>query len=139
MSTHFLYTYGTLQVPAIFRHIVGRTVEGHPTSLDGYARYRVRACVYPAIVEELGGRVPGLVYGGLSTSELERLDNYEGELYERRLLPVLHGSLHVEAYVYVLRADQRHLLSTEAWDLDSFTREHLSRYLQQVSATSRAP
>lgn len=139
MRTHALYVYGTLQVPAIFQQIVGRALRAVPATLEGYARYRVQARVYPAIVEQAGGRVEGLVYGGLSSAELERLDLYEGDLYERRVVDLSKGGVFIQAHVYVLRVDQHHLLSSDAWDLDTFTRDHLKDYLSQISVTSRAP
>ena len=139
MKGHALYVYGTLQVPAIIQQIVGRALRGQPAALEGYARYRVQARVYPAIVEHVGGRVEGLVYGGLSSTELEQLDLYEGELYERRVVDVWKGGVVIQAHAYVLRASQHHLLSRDAWDLDAFARDHLKDYLSQISVTSRAP
>jgi gamma-glutamylcyclotransferase (GGCT)/AIG2-like uncharacterized protein YtfP len=139
MTGHALYVYGTLQVPAIFAQIVGRRLEAGPAILEGYARYRVQERVYPAITENERGRVEGLVYSGLSSTELERLDIYEGELYERRLVTLSRAGLDLRAFAYVLRADQRHLLSSEAWDLGTFTRDHLNDYLDQIRVTSRAP
>ena len=134
MNAHALYVYGTLQVPAIFEQIVGRRLKAEPATLEGYARYRVQARVYPAIVEQIGGRVDGLVYAGLSSTELARLD-----LYERRVVDLSRQGVEIQAHVYVLRAGQHHLLSPDAWDLDTFTRDHLNDYLSQIRVTSRAP
>lgn len=139
MKAHALFVYGTLQVPAIFQQIVGRALVAEPATLLGFARYRVQARVYPAIVEQASGRVEGLVYAGLSGAELEQLDLYEGDLYERRGIELSKQSVDLQAHVYVLRAGQHHLLSSEAWDLDTFTRDHLDDYLNQIRATSRAP
>lgn len=139
MKAKALYVYGTLQVPAIFRQIVGRALTGEPATLEGYARYRVQSRVYPAIVEQAGGRVEGLVYAGLSSTELAHLDLYEGDLYERRVVELTRQGVGTLAHVYVLRAGQHHLLSSEAWDLEAFTRDHLNDYLNQIRVTSRAP
>lgn len=139
MTSHHLYAYGTLQVGAIFAQIVGRAIEGQPATLTGYACYRISDCVYPAIVEAPGSEVRGVVYLGLTAEELERLDVYEGHLYERREVRVRQedGSLLVETYV--LRPEHRHRLSSEAWDRERFERLHLTSYLAAVSQTSRAP
>lgn len=139
MTGHALYVYGTLQVPAIFAQIVGRHLKAEPAILAGYARYRVQERAYPAIVEQPGAHVEGLVYGGLSSTELERLDLYEGELYERRLVTLPRAGVDMHAHAYVLRSALRHLLSSDAWDLGAFTRDHLNDYLNQIRATSRAP
>jgi gamma-glutamylcyclotransferase (GGCT)/AIG2-like uncharacterized protein YtfP len=139
MTRHHLYAYGTLQVGAIFAQIVGRAIEGQPATLTGYACYRISDRVYPAIVEAPGSEVQGVVYLGLTAEELERLDVYEGHLYERREVRVRQedGSLLVETYV--LCPEHRHRLSSEAWDRERFERLHLASYLAAVSQTSRAP
>jgi gamma-glutamylcyclotransferase (GGCT)/AIG2-like uncharacterized protein YtfP len=139
MSTSALYTYGTLQVPDIIALIVGRRLVGQPARLLGYARYRILDRVYPAIVEATSGDVPGMLYAGLDAAELQRLDDYEGEIYERRELSVLVGAASVAACSYVLRPEHLHRLSSEPWDLADFEREHLQSYLARVSLTSRAP
>jgi gamma-glutamylcyclotransferase (GGCT)/AIG2-like uncharacterized protein YtfP len=126
-------------VAAIIEHIVGRPLAGVPARLEGYARFRVRGRVYPAIVEAAGGEVSGVLYPALLAAELERLDIYEGDLYERREVSVWEGSLEHRAATYVLRPELRHELSDEPWDLATFTRDHLEEYLAIVSQTSRAP
>jgi gamma-glutamyl AIG2-like cyclotransferase len=138
-TAHRLYAYGTLQVPEIFRRIVGRSLPSHPARLEGYARYRVCDRVYPAIVEQPGGCVTGVVYSGLERAELERLDWYEGDLYERRSLWLWQEKSQVNAQVYVLSHAHRDQLSTLPWDLETFNREHLASYLERVSVTLRAP
>ena len=139
MSQHRLYAYGTLQVPQIFAQIVGRPLESRPAVLDGFACFRVVDRVYPAIVRAPGSQVAGVVYAGLDAGDLERLDAYEGELYERQrlYLSTLGGPLEAEGYV--LRSEHQHLLSRDRWDLEVFHRDHLASYLAIVSITSRAP
>jgi gamma-glutamylcyclotransferase (GGCT)/AIG2-like uncharacterized protein YtfP len=139
MTTSALYTYGTLQVPAIIALIVGRPLVGQPARLPGYSRFRIQNRVYPAIIPAAGGDVPGILYPGLEVAELERLDHYEGEIYERRELNVLVAEESVPACTYVLRPEHVHRLSEEPWDLGQFEREHLASYLARVAVTSRAP
>jgi hypothetical protein len=71
--------------------------------------------------------------------ELERLDDYEGELYERRSLGVWVGAQTLQAFTYLLRREYRALLSAEPWQLADFEREHLASYLSRISLTRRAP
>lgn len=137
--THHLYAYGTLQVRAVISLIVGRELVGYPAQLAGYARYRITDRVYPAIVPAAASEVDGVVYSGLDTAELERLDLYEGELYERRGLLVRVGERVVIAHCYVLRPEHAARLSSEPWDLAAFERDHLASYLACVSLTARAP
>lgn len=139
MSSSALYTYGTLQVPDIIGLIVGRPLSGQPARLLDYVRYRIQDRVYPAIVPAAGGDVPGLLYPGLDPAELERLDVYEGEIYERRAIEVLVDGASVAACTYVLRPEHHHRLSQDPWDLELFVREHLASYRARVALTFRAP
>jgi gamma-glutamylcyclotransferase (GGCT)/AIG2-like uncharacterized protein YtfP len=139
MSQHRLFTYGTLQVSEIFEHIVGRSLSSCPALLDGYARYRVDQRVYPAIVRQAGATVSGLLYSGVDTRELEHLDVYEGELYQRTWLEVRAGSGMTGAWTYVLGDAHLDQLAPDPWDLETFERDHLASYLARVSVTRRAP
>jgi len=134
-----LFTYGTLQNADVFAQVVGRSWLSSPARLEGYARYRVNHKPYPAIVAEPGAQVHGALYSGVTPLELERLDDYEGELYERRSLRVWVGTQALEAFTYLLRQEYRALLSAEAWELADFEREHLASYLSRISLTRRAP
>jgi gamma-glutamylcyclotransferase (GGCT)/AIG2-like uncharacterized protein YtfP len=134
-----LFTYGTLQNAEILAQVVGRSWPSSPALLDGYARYRVNGKPYPAIVEEPGAQVQGSLYSGVSQIELERLDEYEGELYQRCALRVWVGPQAIDAFTYLLRGEYRALLSVELWELADFEREHLAGYLSRISVTRRAP
>jgi gamma-glutamylcyclotransferase (GGCT)/AIG2-like uncharacterized protein YtfP len=137
--SHHLYAYGTLQVPAIVARIVGRELVGRPARLSGYSRYRISDRPYPAIVQAPDGEVDGVLYLGLDTAEMDRLDRYEGHLYERRQVLVCVDDGSISAVTYVLRPEHAHRLSQEPWDLASFERDHLESYLAGVRLTSRAP
>jgi len=139
MTEQYLFAYGTLQLPLILQAVVGGHWPGTPALLQGYARYRVRGKPYPAIVPEPGGNVAGLVYPGVGANEIEQLDRYEGDLYERQTLDVRAGGATLQALTYVLREQHRALLSNESWELGAFEREHLSNYLLEISVTRRAP
>jgi gamma-glutamylcyclotransferase (GGCT)/AIG2-like uncharacterized protein YtfP len=139
MSAPGLFAYGTLQLPEILAQVVGRSWPGSRAELVGYRRYPLRGKPYPAIVEEESARVVGLLYPGVSPLELDLLDRYEGELYERRLVTVNVGPLPEPAFVYVLGKRNAEQLAAGEWDLGRFARDQLPSYLAQVSVTRRAP
>jgi gamma-glutamylcyclotransferase (GGCT)/AIG2-like uncharacterized protein YtfP len=139
MAALCLFAYGTLQLPDVLEAVLGLRWQGTPALLLDFARYRVRGKPYPAIVPEPGGNVAGLVYSGVGPAELDQLDRYEGELYERRTLSVRSGGATLAAVSYVLAEPQRALLSNESWELGAFEREHLQDYLLRISLTRRAP
>jgi gamma-glutamylcyclotransferase (GGCT)/AIG2-like uncharacterized protein YtfP len=134
-----LFTYGTLQNAEVIAQVVGRSWPSSPALLEGYARYRVNDKPYPALVEEPGAQVQGSLYLGVTQTELERLDDYEGELYERCSLRVWVDTQAFEAFTYLLRREYRVQLSGELWELADFEREHLASYLSRISVTRRAP
>src|SRR4051812_29319010 len=139
MTTHQLFAYGTLQLPPIISLIVGRSLEPREATLSGYARFRILDRVYPAIVATPGASVRGVVYAGLDATEMERLDLYEGPLYDRCAVSVEVNGAIISACTYVLRPEHAHRLSAEAWDIEMFQREHLEGYLARISNTYRAP
>ena len=80
-----LFTYGTLSDPATQQLLLGRTLgEGQPDTLIGYRMARLKGVhfVYSIIQPQAGGRVQGTLFE-VSRDELEKLDAYEGEAYQR--------------------------------------------------------
>jgi gamma-glutamylcyclotransferase (GGCT)/AIG2-like uncharacterized protein YtfP len=139
-STMFrLFAYGTLQLPEVLQAVIGQRREGVPALLSGYRRFCVPGKPYPAMVVDGASSVPGLLYDGLSAAELELLDYYEGELYERHELLVQVQSAQLPAMSYVLGSAHGALVTEEPWNLQAFEREHLARYLQRLGHTRRAP
>ena len=138
-STFRLFAYGTLQLPDVLQAVTGQRRAGTPALLTGFRRFRVPGKPYPAIVADPTGTVPGLLIEGVSATELERLDYYEGELYERLELPVKTDTAEVLALSYVLGPAHLALVAQEPWDLQAFEREHLASYLARLGHTRRAP
>ncbi|CAG8454313.1 4425_t:CDS:2 [Ambispora leptoticha] len=55
-----------------------------PAILKGYKRYRVFGCDYPAILKtDENQETRGILVKGLTSSEIQLLDKYEGEQYVR--------------------------------------------------------
>jgi gamma-glutamylcyclotransferase (GGCT)/AIG2-like uncharacterized protein YtfP len=130
-----LFAYGTLTVAAVMRAVNGAVPPSRPALLPGYARYRVRGQVFPAIIPRAGGATPGVLYDGLDGPALARLDRFEGDRYERRLLSVYPaGGAAVSAYTYVLSQDHAGDLTDEPWDPAGFVEHDLEGYLIRCAA-----
>ncbi len=116
-----LFAYGTLQFPAIQRQLLGRVLlTFYSAQLVGYRIGCIERADYPGIVPADTGLVYGRVYSGLSGPELQRLDQYEGELYQRKLIEVQSEqgqSQKVWGYVVVPWA--RHRVLNAEWDPQS--------------------
>ena len=80
-----LFTYGTLKNPETQKQLLGRTLgDGIPDTLRGYRLARLNGIhhVYTIIQPWAGGTVDGFVFD-IGTDELDQLDNYEGDAYQR--------------------------------------------------------
>ncbi len=125
-----MFTYGSLEFPAVLRAVIGRVPASEPAVLEGFARFRVRDASYPGIVAAPGARTEGTLWRGLDADALSALDRFEGALYERLRLPVrTRAGATVQAHVYVVRAARRDVLGPEPWDKERFEREHLVGFL----------
>jgi len=99
-------------------------------TLAGYARYRLRRRVYPAIVGEPGASTSGLLCEGLDELLWQRLDAWESPLYRReRVLVRDAGGGERAAHTYVLAPAHHRELERRAWSADEFERLHLAAYL----------
>ncbi len=113
-----LFCYGTLQLPENIFQLTGRLYKAQRAQLQGYAIYRVRGNAYPGIVSCEGGQVDGVLYLGISAHDLQEIDRYEGELYERRIVEVrTRSGTMVMAWAYVVPWMHRRRLSSEGWNL----------------------
>ncbi len=130
-----VFAYGTLMLPRIWQAVIGKPFETHAATLAGFATYRVRDAMYPAIIaagpEDV---VRGVVHLDVDAETVERLDRFEDDFYKR--LPVLvrcEDGRSLEAHAYVVLSHNRHVLSGEPWSLEQFlerggVEDFLARY-----------
>ena len=129
-----LFAYGTLLFPDVLRLVAGRSLVGEPCALDRFVRRRVIGEIFPAIVEgDDGDRVSGILYIGLDQRAWERLDRFEGELYERREV-TLDGQR--AAFTYVLGSRGVIVSAPEPWDPEAFARDHLDAFVARLARAS---
>lgn len=124
-----LFVYGTLMFPQVMQAVCGYRGPGQAALLEGYRRRMLGDEVYPGIFPCAGDTVSGLVYPGLSPSQLHRLDRFEGETYERHTVRVAVGGRELGVLTYVMSPAWRHLLSDQAWDPGDFERQALAGFL----------
>jgi gamma-glutamylcyclotransferase (GGCT)/AIG2-like uncharacterized protein YtfP len=116
-----LFTYGTLMSPDIMARVAGCRLTALPATLPGYRRSQVKDEVYPGISEEAAEQVTGVLYLSVPAAALQRLDVFEGEMYERRqVLVVDEGEVVRAAMTYVFRPAYLHLLTDIPWDFAQF-------------------
>ncbi len=80
-----LFCYGTLQEPSVQLELIGRTVSGPLTSIEGYVAVRDYidpddGIEYPRIIAYPKGCVYGRIFS-FTDDEVKLLDIYETEMY----------------------------------------------------------
>jgi gamma-glutamylcyclotransferase (GGCT)/AIG2-like uncharacterized protein YtfP len=136
MAADGLFVYGTLREGGHSHGWIRRTnPEGSSLGYTPGRLFHLPSAGYPAMVPgpEPGapGPGPGWVVGEFlgyedegalqdALQDLDQLEDVEGELFERRLLPVLLDSGHrFQAWVYVFPEDRLHRLEMEGVELPS--------------------
>ena len=139
--------------PSVVKGLIGRVPDSTSSSttarLWGYARHPVKQQVYPAIIpaSSSGNRqsfVDGMIWQGLSDSELHAFDWFEDDDYERTRVPVElipktstdttntkdeASQIIVEIDAYIWANPISELEVDQEWSFDAFCREHLDWYL----------
>lgn len=111
-----LFAYGTLQYTELLEQLLGRIPPAEPALLEDYIRFRVRGADYPGIRPEPDARTEGLLLYGIQPPEWERLDQYEDDLYERRVVTVtLQDRRRISALAYIIPEHNRHALTDQPW------------------------
>lgn len=115
------FAYGTLMCEDIMEEVAGCNHSAHPGLLKGFWRCSVRGELYPGIIPREDYNVPGIVYRDVSSDEWRRLDDFEGELYERRKVQIMlpdGGTLW--AGTYVVKPEFISRLAPVDWHFEDF-------------------
>jgi hypothetical protein len=119
--TDSCFTYGSLMCEDIMSFVSGQAVRCEPAVLENHVRHPVRDEDYPGMIAQPGERVTGMVYRGLSTAALDRLDRFEGEMYVRCRVGVTDAAgIALDAWAYVFRPEFVGLLLPGDWDFEAF-------------------
>ena len=129
-----VFTYGTLQVPAVMFAVTGRRFTSTPAVLPCYRRLNITGKTYPGIIEDESAETCGRLYSDIDQTALVLLDRFEDVLYSRRVVQVIAEGEALPAYTYVVNHKYRDMLGSEDWDLDYFEEQYLPAYLQRINS-----
>lgn len=116
--------------PDVMEALTLQRLSREESRLRGYERRTVRGKIYPGIYEEPQAEVLGQLWFDVDTETMAILDYFEDEFYQRRTVQVFTVSRgDVEAEVYVVPLETRHVLSIDPWDENDFRRRLLPDYL----------
>ncbi|WP_255580638.1 gamma-glutamylcyclotransferase family protein [Desulfopila sp. IMCC35006] len=116
-----LFTYGSLMCSDIMYRVAGCKTGFTQASLYNFFRSKIAGREYPGIIPQQGAMVPGVLYFDISAEALERLDIFEGEMYQRQEVEVIndtHDS--VTAMTYIIKPQYRGLLTDKEWSFSEF-------------------
>jgi Gamma-glutamyl cyclotransferase, AIG2-like len=137
------FFYGTLLDHDVMALVIGRRLPPSafvPATLKGHVRRRARGVSYPILVREPGGEVEGMVVGGLTGRDIERLSAYEGPRYRIAPLKVRIGGRLTTVSVFE-PVENRFQPVDGAWTLALWQGRHkrpfVSRLRRALSAQTR--
>jgi len=126
-----IFAYGTLMIPAVMYAVTARHFRFNKVVLRGYARFTVKGESYPGIVPATAAITEGIIYLNVDEASLERLDIFEGDLYQRTPVGVeAEGEKILNAETYVIKPEYRGFLSSKAWDAKEFAQKDLEAFLE---------
>jgi gamma-glutamylcyclotransferase (GGCT)/AIG2-like uncharacterized protein YtfP len=126
-----IFTYGTLMIPEVMVAVTTRKFRSIDAILKGYARFKVKDESYPGIIPASDAVTQGILYFDVDELSLERLDEFEGDLYQRTSVRVeTKKEETLSAETYVIKPELRSCLSLQEWTLKEFAQKHLAAFLE---------
>ena len=102
--------------------------------LRGYARFMVKGASYPGIIPATNAVTEGIIYFDVDELSLERLDIFEGDLYQRTPIRAeTQGGKILNVETYVIKPEHRDYLSLQKWDVAEFIQNSLEAFLETYS------
>ena len=85
-----------------------------------------------------GETTSGRLYDGVDSKTLHILDEFENEVYRRKLITVqTPAGDRVEAFSYIIPLEHRGILTSHSWCLDHFIAHYLPEYVRSCQVFYR--
>lgn len=125
-----IFTYGSLMFPSVMKTVTGRAFPSRKALVKDYARFKVKGESYPGLTPWEGAVTEGVLYIGMDARSVRRLDDFEGEIYERSEVSAdtLDGES-LTAHTYLIKAQYTDRLSSEPWDPEAFEKADLREFM----------
>ncbi len=154
-QTFYLFAYGTLTNPKVFRAVLGKDLVFTRAEADGRDRLLAREAVlagytkispdnsYLYAVPDPQGRIRGFVIGPIELAGMRALKKYEGRNYKKIPVEVRTADEAVAAVAFVADLDQmRHAFGYEFRDRlkqEVLLREKIDRVLTEMDTAAGRP
>lgn len=116
--------------PSLMKAVTGLEFPAKRARVKNYARFKVKGESYPGLTPLEGAVTEGILHLDVDALSLRRLDDFEGEIYERTEISAeaLDGES-LSAYTYVIKTRYRDRLSSEEWDPEHFEKADLLQFM----------
>jgi gamma-glutamylcyclotransferase (GGCT)/AIG2-like uncharacterized protein YtfP len=134
-----IFVYGTLSFDEVISALLGRILKGTLGSITGFKRIRIKNKTYPGLVAANSeSSVTGMVHTGITPEELELLDTFEDDFYQKFKTEIkLESGDKIQALVYIIPKSNMQFATTEEWNHDGFGKNYLSDYIEMVARFRR--
>jgi gamma-glutamylcyclotransferase (GGCT)/AIG2-like uncharacterized protein YtfP len=124
--------------PSVMKAVTGREFSAEKARVQNYVRFKVKGESYPGLTPLEGAVTEGVLYRDVDALSVRRLDDFEGELYERTEIPAdtLVGES-LTAQTYLIKARHRDRLSSEPWDPEHFEKADLIDFMARYWGFNR--
>ena len=118
-------------IPEVMVAVTTRKFRSIDAILKGYVRFTVKGESYPGMVPATGAATEGIIYFDVDEWSLERLDAFEGDLYQRIQIQAETKEKEIlKADTYVIKPKFRSNLSSLEWNIKEFAQKHLKTFLE---------
>lgn len=124
-----VFTYGSLMFAPVWSKLVKGTYSATKGELHHYARRCVKGEDYPVILRA-DEKVQGVVYYDVNDEDMQILDDFEGEFYERITVDVETHTQTIQAEVYALKEAYFLIIDDKPWSERAFEEEGMKRFLE---------
>jgi gamma-glutamylcyclotransferase (GGCT)/AIG2-like uncharacterized protein YtfP len=134
-----IFTYGSLMFDPVWSRVVDGSYDRCEAILQGYDRKGVRHEVYPVIVPStIHSLVQGIVYLDVSSSDLAKLDGFEGEYFFRKKEQAVTPDMTIlPVEVFVLKEEYYAIISSAKWDPEHFSTTGIHFFIHTYMDTDK--
>jgi len=126
-----IFAYGTLLIPDVMYAVTTRKFRFIDAILRSYACFAVKGESYPGIIPATHAVTAGIIYFDVDKLSLERLDAFEGDLYQRISIRAETKEKEIlNAETFIIKPKFRGYLSSKEWNVEEFARKHLEAFLE---------
>ncbi|KAJ7958628.1 AIG2-like protein [Quillaja saponaria] len=133
-SLHNVFVYGSLLADDVVRVLLKRIPSSSTAILHDFYRFSIKGRVYPAILPVEKKKITGRVLQGITALELDVLDTFEDDEYERSDVEVFFmGSSEksrVHAYIWSNKNDPN---LYGDWDFEEWKRVHMNDFIKMTT------